>query len=360
MLFNYTYLLQNFDADFFSGKNLLPGEFIIPVNEQIIGSQPGIFRTLLQSQNRFCFCIPESLTQHSKPFIKEEIIQNFVRLLFLPNYIKKNGRHVFFSEQPATEQNSLDVVKDLLHTEFKKQGIKITIMEMSNTSSCAAHKIKEKRIALLHAGLNNYLNNTEDERCFGALLKDFTTPAYVSKKWIIEVTDLNDFTTKNRLLEKFETWIKNTEPLKVQLIEMCNAAMQNSNVMELENGLLKFKLENNVNYLQLIRKESQGLIYEIGNLRLEIHRLTQQILNPGSSFPGASDNPDFVMQLQAELMAQQNRADETLNWYKKEYEVLPMWYKRFGQLIRVIMGKRTVKSLFKKKYFDDQGRKSTL
>ncbi len=43
------------------------------------------------------------------------------------------------------------------------------------------------------------------------------------------------------------------------------------------------------------------------------------------------------------------------NWYKNEYEILPLWYKRFGHIIKVIMGKRSFKSLFSdkvKKYRD--------
>jgi hypothetical protein len=37
---------------------------------------------------------------------------------------------------------------------------------------------------------------------------------------------------------------------------------------------------------------------------------------------------------------------ELLNFYKNEYEILPVWYKRFGHILKVIMGKRTFRSLF--------------
>jgi hypothetical protein len=43
------------------------------------------------------------------------------------------------------------------------------------------------------------------------------------------------------------------------------------------------------------------------------------------------------------------RSDETvkiLDFYHAEYEVLPLWYKRFGHVIKVLTGKRTLKSLF--------------
>lgn len=35
------------------------------------------------------------------------------------------------------------------------------------------------------------------------------------------------------------------------------------------------------------------------------------------------------------------------HWYTKEYEVLPLWYKQFGHIIKVFMGKRSFKSLFR-------------
>lgn len=44
---------------------------------------------------------------------------------------------------------------------------------------------------------------------------------------------------------------------------------------------------------------------------------------------------------------------ELLYFYKHEYEILPLWYKRFGHIIKVLRGQRTFKSLFKdnvKKY----------
>jgi hypothetical protein len=36
-------------------------------------------------------------------------------------------------------------------------------------------------------------------------------------------------------------------------------------------------------------------------------------------------------------------------YYNSEYEILPLWYKRFGHIIKVIMGKRTLNSLFNDK-----------
>ncbi|HEX3933584.1 MAG TPA: hypothetical protein VHW43_02825, partial [Puia sp.] len=37
---------------------------------------------------------------------------------------------------------------------------------------------------------------------------------------------------------------------------------------------------------------------------------------------------------------QSTKADEIQAWYDKEYEVLPRWYKKFGQFLRILQGKR--------------------
>jgi hypothetical protein len=59
--------------------------------------------------------------------------------------------------------------------------------------------------------------------------------------------------------------------------------------------------------------------------------------------------------LQLSKTVQQKEYYEVIDWYHKEYEILPLWYKRFGHIIKVIMGKRSFRSLFNhnvKKYKD--------
>ena len=50
-----------------------------------------------------------------------------------------------------------------------------------------------------------------------------------------------------------------------------------------------------------------------------------------------------------------NQYYELQKWYNNEYEVLPIWYKRLGHVIKVITGKRTFRSLF-----DDSAKKHKL
>ena len=47
------------------------------------------------------------------------------------------------------------------------------------------------------------------------------------------------------------------------------------------------------------------------------------------------------------LSIQKTGRADALDWYYHEYEVLPTWYKQFGHIIKVIIGKRSFISLFR-------------
>lgn len=40
---------------------------------------------------------------------------------------------------------------------------------------------------------------------------------------------------------------------------------------------------------------------------------------------------------------------EIKDWYNNQYETLPLWYKRFGHVIKILQGKKSVKSVLRKK-----------
>lgn len=67
-------------------------------------------------------------------------------------------------------------------------------------------------------------------------------------------------------------------------------------------------------------------------------------------------NEEYKFQLYLKSINEQNNLTflefqkqdlaKILDFYKYEYEILPLWYKRFGHVIKVLIGKRTFKSLF--------------
>lgn len=56
-----------------------------------------------------------------------------------------------------------------------------------------------------------------------------------------------------------------------------------------------------------------------------------------------------VMDELARLRSGNKELEDILEFYHREYEVLPLWYKRVGHILKVIMGKRSFKSLFSDK-----------
>ena len=55
------------------------------------------------------------------------------------------------------------------------------------------------------------------------------------------------------------------------------------------------------------------------------------------------------------LRMQKKQTADNVEWYHHEYEILPTWYKRLGHIVKVLMGRRTFRSLFSdkaKKYKD--------
>lgn len=56
-----------------------------------------------------------------------------------------------------------------------------------------------------------------------------------------------------------------------------------------------------------------------------------------------------------DILRSDHSTRELQDYYNNEYEILPLWYKRFGHILKVFAGKRTFRSLFRdnvKKYKD--------
>src|SRR5437868_2028183 len=124
MLFDYIYSLTDFDPLFFSNPGTPVGEFIFPINEKTIGPKPELFKLLTDTKSRFCFCIPYALTAIDSKAFKKEVIENIVRLLFLPNYIRVHEEPVFFIEGTQNNNSRFQNLITIFFDELKKQGIK--------------------------------------------------------------------------------------------------------------------------------------------------------------------------------------------------------------------------------------------
>lgn len=91
-----------------------------------------------------------------------------------------------------------------------------------------------------------------------------------------------------------------------------------------------------------------GLAYElISDLKSEIEKQqyqTRRFHHPESSLLEESELQDYHNPQFGEIWYK--RYMEVNDWYNEQYELLPLWYKRFGHIIKVVSGKRSFKSLF--------------
>ncbi|HLI93598.1 MAG TPA: hypothetical protein VKU83_08315 [Puia sp.] len=55
-----------------------------------------------------------------------------------------------------------------------------------------------------------------------------------------------------------------------------------------------------------------------------------------------------IRQQLLEAASKQNEVEYILRFYRNEYEILPLWYKRLGHIIKVLQGKRSFRSLYDK------------
>jgi len=336
MLFEYLFLLKDYDASFLTSANGSIRKFIIPVSRELLDKKSELFLELHHTKQHFCFFFTGGWVRFSDEFVKEEMIQHLTRLLFLPNYIRLSGKYLFFFERVKEEDKSIDPLKDHIIKELARQGIKDIVFEMIDTDVPTEDLVGENVIAVIHPQLNNYLINGTVGVNYELFVKKFNLLTYFNKKLVVTVETPDDLQHKIMLIEHLENWIKLTEPLKVKLVEKYMLAEMEGMALRTENELLKIKLQNSSTYLRELRQQAQW-------------QVTNQTGNDGipPEFLPVNDPDGLILQLQARIAAEKKHSQTILEWYKKEYEVLPMWYQRFGHIIKVIMGKRTFKSLFK-------------
>lgn len=63
---------------------------------------------------------------------------------------------------------------------------------------------------------------------------------------------------------------------------------------------------------------------------------------------GLAGEENRILKELLELAGKSDEVNYILQFYKNEYEILPLWYKRFGHILKVVAGKRSFRSLFDK------------
>lgn len=102
---------------------------------------------------------------------------------------------------------------------------------------------------------------------------------------------------------------------------------------------VELSLEKNGSQIYFLLKENRLLAFKEQQSQIKISLLAEK-LDSLKSYHQHTNAPESRYKKQvAELM----------DFYNTEYEVLPLWYKRLGHILKVVMGKRSFRSLFSDK-----------
>lgn len=91
------------------------------------------------------------------------------------------------------------------------------------------------------------------------------------------------------------------------------------------------KLQYEFNPQFTFMKNINGLSKELAMIKSELKHSNEELKNHQSYL---------------EILKSQDEALKINDFYHSEYEILPLWYKKIGHIIKVITGKRTLHSLF--------------
>jgi hypothetical protein len=223
--------------------------------------------------------------------LEDIYIEKLLGLFFQPSYYMVNYHPVLFLINPTS---GAERFLDRLQNKSSRQGLEQIVITEITTDHTMVHK----------KGGYGYWLNTSDVN-YDRLISDWLTQ-YLDKNHSAEIHLLIPY--------------KSVEPEEIL-----------SQIQEREKVL------------------KQTAEYKIANALYEKDRLIKAYEHELELKAIAERNNQLYLSIQKAERA------NALEWYDKEYEVLPLWYKRFGHVIKVLTGKRTFRSLFNdnvKKYID--------
>ena len=120
--------------------------------------------------------------------------------------------------------------------------------------------------------------------------------------------------------------------------------------------LIEIEKLTDINSLSNIFKEEESLFEKYNAIAFVLKLQNKQLLERISQLEQRNKAVEQEIKnhiLHQDILRSSSHAAQLQNYYNNEYEILPLWYKRFGHIIKVVLGKRRFKSIFKeniKKY----------
>jgi len=245
---------------------------------------------LSRHKNRFCFLI--DVAQISSSF--EKVIESLVPLTFCYSYIKFNCDSPLIVFESASED--LDEYVERGRKIFKSHGYNdIEVKLLTSSHGLGYGKKKERNIRIL--GKNSTDLSIEYMDAVRETIASDSCPFF-----FLDSPD--------------------------ELPRILNSVIQAEVAIWRDAPQVCYLLEENT----IRRNREQEMLSQMGLIREQL-----------------SSQNNYHLYYNAADTRYKRQITELLSFYKNEYEILPLWYKRFGHIIKVLMGKRTFHSLFSDK-----------
>jgi hypothetical protein len=328
MYFNYSFLLSHFYNNGFIPDLLESSSVIVPVNKSIWEEKAYFFQKLYNTSTPFCFGFFQADQEWGNTELSN-VRDSLSLFFFLPNYAKKAGAYLLLSDLDAqSDKNMMSDLEQLLET----QGI----TPLSKNYTVKNGDItKFNQYYYYSTDLIDAFNNESQNIDFSVLFKKLVAENGANKQIVIAIKDEEDFHKKISVIKKFEQWVSDNEKAYADLLSVFIRTNDEYLKLKIENDKLRFRLDNYSDYLKALRKIASRYVNDYHRTAGE-----PQITGPsGTNVPPATFNTSSVHQ---ELNLLRRSREEILQWYTKEYEVLPLWYKRFGHVIKMATGKKKI------------------
>jgi hypothetical protein len=240
--------------------------------------------------NPFChfsLCLNFQTNDYFNQQIIEKLILNkelLLQLFFHPRFEKSSNKPVLFFNQISKNNALIDLFIKTLNPYYISQGF----------DGIETIYLNEKHESLQATSILYNFKSEDDfqDIYYQLLVKELYVARYLGiinlpKKMFLEIINLQ-LETENKLMKNF--------PVQFHFLKQYFLFFKQTSLLEAELKYLRSDLINQKIYLQFFKDQDEAV------------KINQ--------------------------------------FYHNEYEILPLWYKKLGHIIKVLMGKRTFHSLF--------------
>jgi hypothetical protein len=164
---------------------------------------------------------------------------------------------------------------------------------------------------------------------------------YAGVKWMIAGEDQSGITDDSVLL------FRHSEPLqlyKTYYNDFLKKGYINKHVLVHDPSATGRQWEAQVQQAETDFSREQPLLFQQMQLLADTLKANSVLQWKNERYKAEVENYKTFLQ----LIHSQDEAGKINAFYHNEYEVLPLWFKRFGHVIKVVMGKRSFTSLYDK------------